>query len=210
MRSTWVVRIAAVAGLALLVLVGVALTTGSGSPIFTANEPGTGLPALRSVTPPPTTPPPSLPARPAELPLTGLDPCTILTPTQRDQLDLDGPPDGYTDTEFDQAKACSIRGLESGAVARLALVTDMGVDVWLSDTAQVQATPITVTGWPALLVRTPGLTDACNVEVDTATGQFLDVLYRDGGNNPPIAQDQLCQGAQKVAAAAVTSLRGGH
>jgi hypothetical protein len=111
------------------------------------------------------------------------------------------------DTEFDKAKACSIRGLSSGTVARLALVLDMGVDVWLSDTAQVQTEPVQVAGWPALVVRTPGLDDACDVEVDTGQDQFLDVLFRDGGNATPIPQDTLCLGAQRVAEAAVTSLK---
>ena len=83
----------------------------------------------------------------------------------------------------------------------------MGVDVWLSDEAQVQTQPVTVAGYPALVVRTPGLDDACNVEVDTGQDQFLDVLFRDGGNNPPLPQATLCQGAQRVAEAAVTSLK---
>jgi Protein of unknown function (DUF3558) len=211
MRPPLLVRIAAITGLCLVVLVGIALTS-SGSPIFTANDPATPPPThgFRTVTAPPTTTTISLPPRPGDLPLTGLNPCKILSTAQRAALHLDDTPTPYTDAEFDHAKACTIRGIASGAVARLALVTDMGVDVWLSDTAQVSAAPVTVAGYPALVVRTPGLTDACNVEVDAADGQFLDVLYRDGGNTPPIPQDQLCQGAQQVATDAVTSLQKDH
>jgi hypothetical protein len=148
--------------------------------------------------------------RPASLALDGVNPCAILTRSQRADLSLDSTPTPYTDAAFDKAQACTMRGLESGTVARLALVLNMGVDVWLSDEAQVQAQPVTADGFPALVVRTPGLTDACNVEVDTAPGQFLDVLFRDGGNTPPIPQDTLCQGAQRVADAAVSSLRMHH
>jgi hypothetical protein len=46
----------------------------------------------------------------------------------------------------------------------------------------------------------------CNVEVDAADNEFLDVMFRDGGNTPPIPQDALCQGAQQVADDAVSSL----
>jgi hypothetical protein len=200
-------RLAAAIGIVFVVVAGIALATSTRSPIFTANEPGQPTPAMISV--PPTTPSATslLPPRPGSLPLNGVNPCRILSSSQRFDLSLDATPAPYVDTEFDKAKACSIRGLASGTVARLALVLDMGVDVWLSDTAQVQTQPVTVAGWPALVVRTPGLDDACNVEVDTGQDQFLDVLFRDGGNTPPIAQDTLCLGAQRVAEAAVTSLK---
>lgn len=195
-------------GIALVVVVGAALATGTRSPIFTANEPGVAMPAPLSALPPTTTPATStLPPRPGSLPLNGVDPCTILTSSQRADLSLDTTPTPYTDEEFDKAKACGIRGRDSGTEARLALVLDMGVDVWLSDEAQVQTAPVRVDGWPALVVRTPGLDDACNVEVDTGQDQFLDVLFRDGGNTPPIPQNTLCLGAQRVAEAAVTSLK---
>jgi uncharacterized protein DUF3558 len=200
-------RLVAVIGIAIVIVVGIALT-GSRSPIFTANDP-VGRPTPTSSRAPvvPITPTTvALSPRPRDLSLDRVAPCSVLTKSQRTALSLDDTPTPYVDTEFDKAAACTIRGIESGTVARLALVTDMGVDVWLDDTAQVDARSITVAGWPALLVRTPGLDDACNVEVDTAAQQFLDVMFRDGGNTPPIAQDTLCQGAQRVAEAAVASL----
>lgn len=192
-------------GIAVVLLVGVALTSG-GQPMFTANTPVAGHPVTPLSTLPTTTAP-VLPPRPGNLPLDRVDPCTILTRAQRAELSLDSPPSAYVDPEFAKAPACSIRGRQSGTVARLALVTTMGVDVWLSDTAQVDARPVTSAGYPALVVRTPGLTDACNVEVDVAQNEFLDVLFRDGGYAAPIPQDTLCLGAQRVAEAAVTSLR---
>ncbi|HVV23588.1 MAG TPA: DUF3558 domain-containing protein [Pseudonocardiaceae bacterium] len=199
-------RLIAAIGVALVVVVGVALTS-TRSPIFTASEPGQATPAPKSEPGITTSTTPSLPPRPGTLSLTGVRPCSILTPAQRESLSLDSPPTSYADPEFDHAQACSIRGIESGTEARLALVLDMGVDVWLSDEAQVQTQPVTVAGYPALVVRTPGLDDACNVEVDTGQDQFLDVLFRDGGNDPPLPQNTLCLGAQRVAEAAVTSLK---
>ena len=159
----------------------------------------------------PTTTSPSLtmPARPREIPLDKVNPCTILTRSQRTALSLDETPSPYTDTEL-KARACTIRGTYSGVVARLATVTNEGADLWISDEAQDTAKVVAVVGFPALEVRTPGLDTVCNVEVDLAQGEFLDVMFRDGGNAKPLAQDDLCLGAQRVAEAAVTTLSASH
>lgn len=196
-------RVMAAAGIAVVVAVVIALTNTSNA-VNTVSAPKTRTTTV--VPPPTTTPPPSLIARPGTIQLTGVNPCKILTSTQRNSLSLDSTPTPYTDTEFDKAKACSIRGLRSGTETRLALVTSMGVDVWLDDTAQVDARATTASGYPALVVRTPGLQTVCNVEVDAADNEFLDVMFRDGGNTTPIPQDALCRGAQQVADDAVTSL----
>ncbi|CCH34903.1 DUF3558 domain-containing protein [Actinosynnema sp. NPDC047251] len=153
-----------------------------------------------------TTPRIALPARPAELPLDGVDPCTVLSADQRMQLSLDNPPSAYVESSFGNAKACTIRSSISGNVVRLVLVTVEGIEVWLSENAQVEAAPTTVSGFPALTVRTPGIDDVCTVEVDVAAGQFLDVMFRDGGNKTQVKQDILCQGAQRAAEAAVAGL----
>lgn len=195
-------------GVALVIVVGVAVATSVRTPIFAANEPGTVTPDRPPPLPSTTaSAPTTLPPRPGALSLTGVDPCALLTVAQRLDLSLDGPPTPYTDPEFDHAHACSIRGRASGTVVRLAPVLDMGADVWLSDEAQALADPVRVDGWPALEVRTPGLHTLCDVEVDTGPDQFLDVQLRDGGNVTPVPQDALCQGARRVAAAAVVSLR---
>jgi hypothetical protein len=207
MRTPFLGRLVAAIAIAIVILVGVALTS-SNYPIFRANAPVFN-PTSPVVTPPSTTAP-TLAPRPRSLSLVGVDPCGVLTRTQRANLSLNSIPVPYTDNEFDKARTCTIRGTVSGTVARLAFVTDMGVDVWLSDTAQVDTQSTTVSGYPALIVRTPGLDDACNVEVDTASNQFMDVMFRDGGNTPPIPQDTLCVGAQRVADAAVLTLKAVH
>jgi hypothetical protein len=160
--------------------------------------------------PTPTTTTLSRSPRPGEVRLDGVEPCGLLTPAQRTELSLDSPPSPYVDPAFGDAKACTIRSTVSGNVARLALVTVQGVDVWLDENAGVNATALTVSGYPALTIRTPGLDTVCNVEVDVAEGQFLDVMFRDGGNATAAQQDHLCLGAQRVAEAAVINLRGGR
>ena len=108
---------------------------------------------------------------------------------------------------FGNAATCSYRNTTAKVGARLALVTTEGMAVWTDDTAQVDATPISVEGFPALVIKTPGLDLTCNVAVDTAEGQHLDVLYRDDGGQPPPPVDQLCEGAKRVAEEAVRTLK---
>lgn len=153
-----------------------------------------------------TTTAPSLPPRPREVPLDDVDPCAVLTPEQRTALSLDNPPSPYLETTFGNAKACTMRSNISGNVVRLALVVVEGARIWLTEDAQVDAELTLVAGFPALVVRTPSMDDVCNVEVDVADGQFLDVMFRDGGNATKLGQDVLCLGAQRAAEAAMASL----
>jgi hypothetical protein len=172
----------------------------------------TAGPAPRSLDSAPPPPPPTssqqmdFPQRPRAVPLNGLDPCAVLTPEQRTSLSLDNPPSAYVEKSFGDAKACTIRSTTSGNVARLALVLASGADVWLSENAQVAYTVSSIEGFAAITVRTPDIDDVCNVEVDVAEGQFLDVMFRDGGNSTAAQQDHLCLGAQRVAEAAMASL----
>ncbi|NGY58432.1 DUF3558 domain-containing protein [Lentzea sp. NEAU-D13] len=174
----------------------------------------TAAPEQSSLTTPPPPPPsptttPShmdFPQRPREVPLDAVDPCAVLSPDQRTSLSLDNPPSAYVESSFGNAKACTIRSTTSGNVARLALVLVSGADVWLSENAQVDYTVSAIEGFTAITVRTPDVHDVCNVEIDVAEGQFLDVMFRDGGNSTAVQQDHLCLGAQRVAEAAMASL----
>lgn len=167
--------------------------------------------SLTSAPPPP--PPPAttvsqmdFPHRPYEVKLDGLDPCGLLTPDQLMMLSLDNPPSAYVETSFGGAQACTIRSTTSGNVARIALVLVSGADVWLSENAQVDYTVGAIEGFAAITVRTPDVHDVCNVEIDVADGQFVDVMFRDGGNSTAVQQDHLCLGALRVAEAVMASL----
>ncbi|SEQ72891.1 MULTISPECIES: DUF3558 domain-containing protein [Lentzea] len=174
----------------------------------------TAAPEQSALTTPPPPPPPSpttttpfdFPQRPRAVPLDAVDPCAVLTEEQRVSLSLDNPPSPYVEPSFGSAKACTIRSTTSGNVARIALVLVSGADVWLSENAQVDYTVGTIEGFTAITVRTPDVHDVCNVEIDVADGQFLDVMFRDGGNSTAVQQDHLCLGAQRVAEAAMASL----
>jgi hypothetical protein len=163
--------------------------------------------------PPPPAPPPAsdtaapLPPRPFELSLQNIDPCQLLSEDQRSQLGFDREPMPDSEAGFGNAATCSYRNTTAKVGARLALITTEGMTVWTDDTAQVDATPISVDGFPGLVIKTPGLDLTCNVAVDTAEGQHLDVLYRDDGGQPPPPVDQLCEGAEQVAEEAVRTLK---
>jgi hypothetical protein len=149
---------------------------------------------------------PQLPRRPFEMPLNNTDPCGILGTEQRARLGFDLGPLPNSDTAFGDVSTCSFRDTRAKVGARLGLITSEGMTVWTGDTAQVAATPILIAGFPALVIRTPQLNLACDVEVDVADGQHLDVLYRDDGAQPPAPLDQLCAGARRVAELSVATL----
>ncbi|HEX7304409.1 DUF3558 domain-containing protein [Lentzea sp.] len=174
----------------------------------------TAAPRQSSLTTPPPPPPPpttsvsrmDFPQRPREVPVDAVEPCAILSPDQLMSLSLDNPPSAYVDASFGGAKACTIRSTTSGNVARIALVLVSGADVWLSENAQADFTVGSIEGFAAITVRTPDVHDVCNVEIDVANGQFVDVMFRDGGNSTAVQQDHLCLGAQRVAEAVMAGL----
>lgn len=198
-RSTGARRLSALLGLSALTLTGCGLWQSS--------------PTAATAPPPPPSAPPTtseaapLPPRPFELNLQDRDPCQLLTQEQRGELGFDREPQPDSEAGFGNAATCSYRNTTAKVGARLALITTEGMSVWTDDTAQVDATPISVDGFPGLVIKTPGLDLTCNVAVDTAEGQHLDVLYRDDGGEPPPPVDQLCEGAERVAEEAVRSLK---
>ncbi len=162
------------------------------------------------VSPPPppvtsSTPPPP-PPRPFDVPLNTTNPCELLTTDQRSQLGFDREPLPDSESGFGDAATCSFRNTTAKVGARLSLITSEGMTVWTDDTAQVEATPVMVGPFPGLVIKTPELDLSCNVAVDVAEGQHIDVLFRDDGGQPSPPLDALCSGAQRVAESAVTSL----
>jgi hypothetical protein len=164
-----------------------------------AQQPSEPAPTSTSTTPP-------RPPRPHEVPLEGVDPCSLLTAPQRKQFSFDRSPTRGTDTTMAQAKVCDFRDSVSALSARIALVTAEGIEVWEDPIAQNQTRRTLVAGFPALVVRSDNREGFCNVEVDVANGQFLDVMYGNAGSPTPPAFDNLCLSAQQVAAAVMTTL----
>jgi hypothetical protein len=144
--------------------------------------------------------------RPRSIDLKSLDPCKILTPQQRQQLGFEN--DGAPSTApavLGNGKTCNFSDFTHSLSGGLTLVTIKGIDGYSDGTFGGQTQPTQVSGYPALVVKTPGLASSCSVDVDVTEGQFLDAnfLAPDGdGSKQPL----LCQKAQQLAEAAVGSL----
>lgn len=152
-----------------------------------------------------------LPPRPREIPLDGVDPCSLLTEQQRGELGLDGKPlfDSAPSVLYSGAEVplCAIRGFEPRAIAvGVSIVTNVGIELFTSGKLAVDVRPLQVEGFPAVIAIPSRFTEYCSVVVDVAPGQLLDIQFRDGGRKPPIPQDQLCRDAVLVAGAAVSTL----
>lgn len=152
-----------------------------------------------------------LPPRPRDIDIRGIDPCSLLTPTQRADLGLDADPqnDVQRSPLFDGPEpACTLGGYGPRAAAvRVALPYDgLGVDAFAPSRVRSAVTVIDVQEFPAVQAAPPDELRLCSVVVDLGPGKALNVQYRDGGGEPPIPQDDLCPGAVAVAQAAMRTL----
>jgi hypothetical protein len=148
----------------------------------------------------------SLPPRPRDVRLNGVDPCTLITPALRGELyDLND--------HFSHAKAidplpssdCTITNVpeDQTFALTLRLVTVQGVDAYLT-APKIQVT--SVDGFGAL--DQPGLNDpsgnkSCLVIVDVAQGQSLWVGFDSEEDTPPPGGYQAMCGKAHTAADSV-------
>jgi hypothetical protein len=152
----------------------------------------------------------SLPPRPRDLRIDGVEPCSLLTEQQRAELGLDGTPRSSRAPSVlfggDEA-ACNIRGFSPRAVSvGLGLVTTSGIERFAAGELDAAVQASSVEGYPAVVAAPTRVHDFCSVLVDVAPGQLLDIQFADGGRQPPISQDRLCTDAGQVAQAAMQTL----
>ncbi|MGI5126434.1 DUF3558 domain-containing protein [Pseudonocardia sp. CA-107938] len=141
--------------------------------------------------------------RPRDIRLDSIDPCSLFTPAVREQLGITRPlmaEKGSDSIYQGQVPSCGSRGDEGTRFAvGVAFALQDGVDVYRPDRVNGVVTPKRVAGFPALLVKQNKFTDECAVVVDVHPAQLLDVTYSDGGNQPQLAQDDLCTRAEQAA-----------
>lgn len=152
----------------------------------------------------------SLPPRPRDLRIDGVDPCSLLTDRQRAELGLDGQP------AWSRQPSALFRGEESlclytGYTPRAVFVgvgTVTTADVGSLLDSQLEATlsNIDVQGFPAVRAIPRQFTKFCSVFIDVGPGQLIDVQFSDGGRKPPIMQDRLCADAELVATTVMGNL----
>ncbi len=152
-----------------------------------------------------------LPPRPRIVSVEGIDPCTLLTPADRAQFQLDFEPllDVNPSSLYNGGvtQLCSIRSSVPGVGrAGVELSVSGGIEVLLQPEVQASITPTTVTGFPAVVVDPKRFDEFCAVVVDVAPQQVLDIDYADGGNTPPMPQADLCSEAERIANAVMTNL----
>jgi hypothetical protein len=155
----------------------------------------------------------SLPPRPRDVPIDDVDPCTLMTRQQRAELGLDQPPRLSREASLlypGDVSRCSIRGNEPAISISISAVTTTGIEFWTSGRAAAETQPVEVADFPALVATSEVVDDGCNVLVDVAPGQMLDIQSRSAGARPPIRQDQLCRVAEQAANLAMDTLLTGQ
>lgn len=173
---------------------------------------GCATPVPGTPSPAPGSAPPAvdLPPRPREVRLDGLDPCTLLTGSDRRELGLDQRPvlDVAPSALYGGVtQLCSIGGFEPRAISvGVELSVTGGIELFFRPGVRSEIRPIEVEGFPAVVAVPVQITDFCTVVLDVAPGQAVDVQFADGGRVPPIPQDLLCSDAQRVAALVMVNL----
>ena len=148
-----------------------------------------------------------LPARPSELVLDRVDPCTIITPTQRTQL-LVGKPKSVRTKDGSDLAACLwarfpqepqdfyLISMDVKLGAEYALASDSGSRV------------IDINGFTAVESQRsdtpPGVN--CMLAVDVAAGQNLAIRYDYFGSTVPMTTQSSCEKAATLARMAVQTM----
>lgn len=148
--------------------------------------------------------------RPRDLPLTGVDPCSLLTSPQQAQLQVrPGVHAHPDDIVFRGSPICSfpfgVRG--PGLAYAIEPVTSQGIKYWLDPTLADTLKQVTIAGYPALDLTAkfnPSTDNQCETAVDVANGQLLLVDYAPPAGRP---NSEACTQTENVAAAAVATLR---
>lgn len=154
----------------------------------------------------------SLPPRPRDLRIDGVEPCSLLTAQQRTELGLEQRASPFVDDSSlyrGRVPSCLLRGGSPRAVSvTIGIVTSVGIERFSEGDIAAYIENASVGGYPAIIAIPQRVKDYCNVEVDVARGQLVDVLYGDVALDPPISQRELCDGGVEVAEAVLSTLTG--
>ncbi|MGH3929973.1 MAG: DUF3558 domain-containing protein [Pseudonocardiaceae bacterium] len=150
---------------------------------------------------------PTLPPRPREIDLTGVDACTLLTPQQQRQLGTDRAPVASGETDRYGNPYCHYsKALSSPYFGyTLQVVTQEDATLYLTGERDVTARVVSVAGFPAVENHRPLDERGCFVDVSTKDGQYLDVQYAEStGSNDPT--EVACEKARSAAELAMQTL----
>lgn len=202
MRS-WVALVAAVGVLTL-----VAGCTSREPGTATADPTGSSSPQSTEAPSGSATPTEEIPPPPKELRLDGLDPCTLFTPAQRAELNVDQVRTTADDSgNYKDMQECvlDVTAQEPFVNYSALAVTDEDVSVWLTGKRNVDAKLISIDGYPAAQFNTKGVDTDCVVAVGVAKGQHLMVEMA------PISGDftygDICKASKRAAEMALQTLQ---
>lgn len=170
----------------------------------TANVGGVAAPAFS------TSAAPALPARAKELSLRGVDPCTLLTAAQLNQLKENGTPRPLAKDVQRDGPTCAfdVDAASPTYTYYLETITTADVADWLTGAHHKRSMTqqlVDVPGFPALVNFAPGDgVEDCETLVGVADGQTLRAeMAPDDGS---FTQQQLCDMSTTVAKMAVETL----
>jgi hypothetical protein len=196
MRSSWQ-RVAVAVALATAVAGCSEKTTGNAS----AGTPSSSSEKASGSAKPTSSSKPAV-NRPKSIDLMGVDPCSLLTDVQRQQLGLTRDPRKSPSSAYPGTTMC---GMSPGdfkfSASILALVTE-GIQRYV-DNPKLNASPVVIGGFPAQLATFKDLHDTCFLGIDVADGQMVDLQM---GSSEGVPEDQLCQKVQAMGEAVITTL----
>jgi uncharacterized protein DUF3558 len=150
----------------------------------------------------------SLPARPQELPVDAVDPCSLINPEQREVLGVGAGRPGVADDGFG-SRACiwSRYPEEPQDTYQVRAVAVQGAEVALRSATGASVIPIGP--FTAVETQSPHLpTDShCVLIIDVAAGQHLSLRYEYDGSTVPMTRELACEKAWNAAGMAVQTLR---
>jgi hypothetical protein len=205
--------ILSLAGLLTLVLCGACIdsTGGEARPSDNTTDAPSGSPSSApspsSSGPVPTV---EIPPRPRDLSLTGIEPCSLLTAPQLAQLasrfKFDEPPESDVRKNSGKHPYCTVeQSAEPFNAIDILVVTDEGIEPWLTGRRNVDAWLVSIAGYPAANYKLMGTEDEeCVTSVGVADGQQLTV---DLQTLVDTDYRQLCQVTEQVATWATQTLQ---
>lgn len=151
----------------------------------------------------------SLPPRPADVPLTGVDPCALLTAPQQAELGVTKGLRGLPAQLADNSPTCDYRFADGtpGAEYNIAVDTADGIQRYLDPTLAANVARVSIAGFPALdiTLKSPDLLQGCTTAVSVADGQMFMVNLGQPATGTTTAQS--CASTERVAGAVLTTAK---
>lgn len=195
--------------LAAVALVASCSTSEVGQPVPGASSAPTTRTSEPSGSEPPRQTSVEVPPRPEDLPIEGVKPCELFTDKQVADMRIDRLRATTSTSDHNEgAPECvlDLVGQTPPITASVMLVATEGVEAWLTGERNVQAEPVVIDGYGAARFWLRGGTGAeCNTAVDVADGQHVQVGLLLPGEG--WSQEKLCETTDRIAAAALATLR---